>query len=50
MNFELYSNHLEKGLDFSSHSKLIECGVEAYYTNFCGIVDIKSKVNITDYN
>jgi hypothetical protein len=50
VNKNLYSNHLEKGLDFSSHSKLIECGVEAYYTNFCEIVDIKSKVNITDYN
>jgi len=49
-NMSLYADNISKGLDFSSHSKLVECGVNPCYTDFCEIVDIKSKQNITSFH
>lgn len=44
----LWSNELNKTLDFSSESKLIECGVKAYIVTYDKpqIIDFKSEQNI----
>lgn len=48
--FELYDNSLNSGLDFSSHSTLIEQGVEPYLIDDCEIIDVKSNQNISNFN